>query len=90
MKTIFKSWLSIAAAFSALMCLPQSAVAQAGEEPIIEFKTNVKTSANGESVSILLGGFKSETDYIDIDCGSGTEEHELSPATFDATNQSWS
>lgn len=90
MKTIFKSWLSIAAAFCALMCLPQSAAAQAGEEPIIEFKTNVKTSANGESVSILLGGFKSETDYIDIDCGSGTEEHELTPATFDATNESWS
>lgn len=88
MKKFFKTWLGFASLVGALLCLPLTVTA-AENEPIIEFKTIVKEKSGGTAVTIFLGGFKSETDYIDIDCGAGPEEQELVPATFDSANDAW-
>ena len=74
------------------MMLPFAAMAQTEEKPLIEFKTAVLEQEGeevGRTVTIFLGGYKQETDYIDFDCGNGLEEHELNPATIDASTGSW-
>ena len=75
-----------------LLALPISVQAQEQGEPLIEFKTAVLQQEGqdvGRTVTIFLGGYKQETDYIDFDCGNGVEEHELAPATIDASTGSW-
>ena len=70
------------------ICLPQSVMAQ--EEPIITLYTNLyKTSGSKNSCTIFIGGIK-DKDYIDIDCGLGTVEQELVPATLDPETGTWS
>ena len=72
--------------------LPFAAVAQTEEKPLIEFKTAVLEQDGeevGRTVTIFLSGYKLETDYINFDCGNGVEEHELNPATIDASTGSW-
>ena len=71
------------------ICLPQSVMAQE-EEPIITLYTNLyKTSGSSNSCTIFIGGIK-DKDYIDIDCGLGTVEQELVPATLDPETGTWS
>ena len=75
-----------------LLALPISVQAQELGEPLIEFKTAVLQQEGqdvGRTVTIFLGGYQQETDYIDFDCGNGVEEHELAPATIDASTGSW-
>lgn len=75
-----------------LLALPISVQAQELGEPLIEFKTVVLQQEGqdvGRTVTIFLGGYKQETDYIDFDCGNCVEEHELAPATIDASTGSW-
>lgn len=63
--------------------------AQQTEKPMLEFRTSAYDT-NGESNSIqLLISSNTEGDYIDVDCGFGTEEHELQHAVFDTETQSW-
>ena len=73
MKKLFKTWLGFASLLGALLCLPQTVTA-AEDEPIIEFKTVVAEVSGGSSVTIFIGGFKKEVDYLDLDCGAGLEE----------------
>lgn len=89
MKRLFKTWLGFASLVGALLCLPQTVTA-ADDEPIIEFKTIVAQASGGSSVTIFVGGFKDETDYLDIDCGAGLEEQEFGLASFDKETQTWS
>ena len=71
------------------ICLPQSVMAQE-EEPIITLYTNLyKTSGSKNSCTIFIGGIK-DKDYINIDCGLGTVEQELVPATLDPETGTWS
>lgn len=74
------------------VALPFAAMAQTEEKPLIEFKTAILEQdgeETGRTVTIFLAGHKQETDYIDFDCGNGLEEHELNPATIDASTGSW-
>ena len=88
-KTIFQ-WLGMALAVVAVAFSSLTANAQTSSEPIIEFKTTINTQGvDAPAVTILLGGFKQETDYIDIDCGFGTVEHELVPATINTETGGW-
>ena len=89
MKKLFKTWLGFASLVSALLCLPQTVTA-AEDEPIIEFKTVVEEVSGGSSVTIFIGGFNKEEDYLDIDCGAGLEEQEMGLGTFDKTTETWS
>ena len=89
MKRLFKTWLGFASLVSAMLCLPQT-VKAADEEPIIEFKTVVSEVSGGTSVTIFIGGFNKEEDYLDIDCGYGLEEQEMGIASFDKESQGWS
>lgn len=79
-RQFFKHSLSLA-----LVMLMAPVAAMADEtQPLIEFKTT------GEStVTIFISGFKQETDYVDFDCGNGTEEHELLPATINTETGEW-
>lgn len=89
MKRLFKTWLGFASLVGALLCLPQTVTA-AEDEPIIEFKTVVAEASGGTSVTIFVGGFNKEEDYLDIDCGAGLEEQEMGIASFDKTTETWS
>ena len=89
MKKLFKTWLGFASLLGALLCLPQTVTA-AEDEPIIEFKTVVAEVSGGSSVTIFIGGFKKEVDYLDLDCGAGLEEQKMGIASFDKETQTWS
>lgn len=89
MKRLFKTWLGFASLVGALLCLPQT-VKAAEDEPIIEFKTVVEEVSGGTSVTIFIGGFSKEQDFLDIDCGYGLEEQEMGVASFDTESQAWS
>ena len=89
MKRLFKTWLGFASLVGALLCLPQTVTA-AEDEPIIEFKTVVAEASGGTSVTIFIGGFNKEKDYLDIDCGAGLEEQQMGIASFDKTTETWS
>ena len=90
MKKTISRWLGTAMAVVAVALSPLTASAQTSQEPIIEFKTTINTQdVEAPAVTILLGGFKQETDYIDIDCGFGPEEHELIPATINTETGGW-
>ena len=79
----FKNWAKgIALALMALVGFG-SAAAQ-DSEPIITIKTNLyEQFGASNSCTVVIGGF-AESDWIDVDCGAGTEEHELVRATYDA------
>lgn len=89
MKQLFSKWFGLVAFMCAWLCLPMTASA-ADDEPIIEFKTIVAEKAGGSSVTVFLGGFKEETDYLDFDCGSGLEEQELKQAELNTEDGTWS
>ena len=86
MKQLFSKWFGLVAFMCAWLCLPMTASA-ADDEPIIEFKTIVAEKAGGSSVTVFLGGFKEETDYLDFDCGSGLEEQELKQAVLNTEDE---
>ena len=76
-----------------LLALPVFTMAQDLGKPLIEFKTAILQQDEqevGRTVTIFLGGYKQETDYLDFDCGNGVEEHELEPATIDSSTGEWS
>ena len=85
---LHRVWFRLAALCCLFCALPQVAAAQE-EEPIIQFKTIAKEAANAGSVTLFIGGFQTTTDYIDVDCGSGPEERELTPATINTETGSW-
>lgn len=85
---LLSTWLRAAVLLAALGYLPHQLAAQE-DEPIIAFKSVAKSTANGDAVTIFLGSFQPGTDYIDMDCGSGTEEHEISQATINTTTGEW-
>ena len=52
-------------------------------DPIITLKTNLYESLGANnSGAIKIAGFSE--DWIDVDCGAGTEEHELVKMTYDS------
>lgn len=89
MKRIINKMYGLLALVGIMLCLPATAVHAADEEPIIVLKSSAyETYGEANSFQILIGGIKA-TDYIDVDCGFGPEEHELVPATVDGTG-TWS
>lgn len=84
-----KKTFGLIALSSILCCLPVTGLAQT-EEPVIVLKSSIyETHGESNSFQILIGGIE-EGDYIDVDCGFGTEEHELEKATYDSSTGSWS
>ncbi|MDE6296529.1 MAG: hypothetical protein K2L89_01670 [Muribaculaceae bacterium] len=60
--------------------------AESSDEPIITFHTTVYDNADVENVfHISLGS--SQNTYIDVDCGYGKMEEEITPALFDGDTQ---
>ncbi|MGN1265574.1 MAG: hypothetical protein ACI4UL_07135 [Muribaculaceae bacterium] len=84
----FKNWAKgIALALMALVGFG-SAAAQ-DSEPIITIKTNLyEQLGSANSCTVVIGGF-AESDWIDVDCGAGTEEHELVRASYDSESASY-
>lgn len=83
MKRFLNKMYGLLALTAAMLCLPATAVHAAEDEPIIVLKSSIyETYGETNSFQILLGGVK-EKDYIDVDCGFGTYEQELVPATVD-------
>lgn len=69
-----------------LPCMHISA-ADPGKEPIIQFHTNLYDK-NGDTNAFHISLGSTETTYVDIDCGFGSIEEEISPAVFDAETSS--
>lgn len=87
--TIFRYFSPRFLAAVAFLLAATGAMAQSQEKPILEFRTSAYDT-NGESNAIqLLVGSSAEGEYIDVDCGFGTEEHELLPAVFNSDTQAW-
>ncbi len=64
-------------------------MAQSTQPLIAEFRTSAyDTDGESNSIQLTIGGI-AESEYIDIDCGFGTEEHEVVPATYDSENEEW-
>lgn len=83
MKMIKDKFLWLAMLLGAFMCLPLTAGAQTEEEPIMVIKTRVYEASGGAgSITLMLGA--TEDGYIDIDCGYGAIESEISQAYFDS------
>lgn len=61
--------------------------AQTEEEPMMVIKTRVYEASGGTgSITLMLGA--TEEGYIDVDCGYGAIESEISPAYFDSETNS--
>lgn len=74
------SWLAIL--LGAFLCLPLTVTAQTEEEPMMVIKTRVYEASDGAgSITLMLGA--TENGYIDVDCGYGPIESEISQAYFD-------
>lgn len=59
------------------------AFAAESEAPMITFKTNIYGyTGAANSFHIVVG--TTEPTYIDVDCGYGPVEYEVTPATYDA------
>lgn len=59
------------------------------EEPIITIKTQLYEQLGASnSCNIVLGGF-AESEWIDVDCGAGKEEHELVRTVYDVENSTY-
>ncbi len=70
----------------ALGAMMMCAAAASADEPIITFKTNIyDTYGATNSFHFRLGA--TTTDYFDVDCGYGTVEYEIEPASFDQDSQ---
>ena len=83
MKHIKDNFLWLAVFLGAILCLPQTAVAQTEEEPAMVIKTRVYEASGGAgSITLMLGA--TEDGYIDVDCGYGPIESEISQAYFDS------
>lgn len=86
---LLKKTFGLIALSGILCCIPVAGLAQT-EEPVIVLKSSIyETYGESNSFQILIGGIEGG-DYIDIDCGFGTEEHELEQATYDSSTGSWS
>lgn len=69
------------------LCLPLTATAQTEEEPMMVIKTRVYEAGGAAgSITLMLGA--TEEGYIDVDCGYGAIESEISPAYFDSETNS--
>lgn len=87
MKLIKNRCLWLAALLGALLCLPLPMEAQTEEEPMMVIKTRVYEASGGTgSITLMLGA--TEEGYIDVDCGYGAIESEISPAYFDSETNS--
>lgn len=75
------SWL--ATLLGVLLCLPLTSAAQTDEEPVMVIKTRVYEVGEGKgSITLMFGA--TEDGYIDVDCGYGSIETEISQAYFDS------
>lgn len=64
-------------------------MAQSTQPLIAAFRTSAyDTDGESNSIQMTIGGI-AESEYIDVDCGFGTEEHEVVPATYDTENEEW-
>lgn len=64
-------------------------MAQSTQPLIAEFRTSAyDTDGESNSIQMTIGGI-AKSEYIDVDCGFGTEEHEVVPATYDSENEEW-
>lgn len=89
MKRFFSKTHGLLALVFAMLCMPAAVVHAAEDEPIIVLKSSIyETYGETNSFQILVGGVKA-SDYIEVDCGFGPEEHELVPATL-GDDGSWS
>lgn len=87
MKLIKNRCLWLAALLGVFLCLPLTATAQTEEEPMMVIKTRVyEASGAAGSITLMLGA--TEEGYIDVDCGYGAIESEISPAYFDSETNS--
>lgn len=87
MKLIKNRFLWLAALSGILPCLPLTAYAQPEEEPMMVIKTRVYEASGGAgSITLMLGA--TEDGYIDVDCGYGAIESEISQAYFDPETNS--
>ena len=84
----FKNWAkSLTVALLAVFGFT-AAMAQ-DEEPIITIKTQLyEQMGAANSTNIVIGGF-AESDWIDVDCGAGKEEHELMRTVYDEENNTY-
>ena len=84
----FKNWAkSLTVALLAVFGFT-AAMAQ-DEEPIITIKTQLYEQLGAaNSTNIVIGGF-AESDWIDVDCGAGKEEHELMRTVYDEENNTY-
>lgn len=83
MKTFFKSLLALVAVMAVL-----PAAAQDAAEPIITIHSDAyREVGETNKFSILLGS--TQTDYFDIDFGSGLNELIVEPATIDPESGEW-
>lgn len=88
MQKVLNKMLWTLAVLYGVLCIPASGHAQTSEEPIIVLKSSIyENVGESNSFTLLIGG--KEDGYIDVDCGWGTEEHEITQATYDATSGSW-
>lgn len=89
MKRFFNRFLGALSLLGVILCAPVASFAQtAEEEPIIVLKSNVYEVSGPSGVfTILLGG--TEDGYIDVDCGFGASEYELTRAEYDSSTGSW-
>lgn len=75
--------LWLATLLGAFLCLPLTAKAQTEDELAMVIKTRVYEASNGAgSITLMLGA--TEDGYIDVDCGYGAIESEISQAYFDS------
>lgn len=87
MKLIKNRCLWLAALLGVFLCLPLTATAQTEEEPMMVIKTRVYEAGGAAgSITLMLGA--TEEGYIDVDCGYGAIESEISPAYFDSETNS--
>ncbi len=87
MKNFRTNFIWLTALLSIVLCLPGTALAQTDEEPMMIVKTRVFEASNGAgSITLLLGA--TEDGYIDVDCGYGPIESEISQAYFDTETNS--
>ncbi len=83
METIKERCLWLATLVGAFLCLPLTMEAQTEDEPAMVIKTRVYEASDGTgSITLMLGA--TEDGYIDVDCGYGAIESEISQAYFDA------
>lgn len=82
MKLIKNIYLWLFVLLGAFMIFPLNASAQT-EEPVMVVKTRVyEVSGGAGSVTLMFGA--TEDGYIDVDCGYGAIESEISQAYFDS------